>query len=357
MQAALDTAVAQGRERGLQLAVYLGGKLVLDLAAGTADPGKTRLVTPETLFPVFSVSKGITSTIIHRLAERGKIDYDQRIAHYWPEFGQRGKDKITVRQALNHSCGIPQMPTGLSVKEMCDWDTICDAVAGLEPLWEPGSRQEYHAITFGWILGETACRADGRSFPQMVREEINEVIDAPDIYIGLPAREEPRVAELEEYDRPPSPPADNALPQSVPTWLGPLAAMMNRSEVRRGCSPGTNGIMSARAVARHYAALLPGGVDGVALLSPETLAQATTLQPPANPAPEAPTLAKGLGYNVYYDEAGNLLRFGHGGYGGSEAFAEPVTGLAVCLTKNLFSTNGAKDQIIAELRDALRLPG
>ena len=357
LQEVLNAVVAQGRERGVQLAAYLEGELVVDIAAGTADPGKTRMVTQDTLFPIFSVGKGITSTIIHRLVEQGKLDYDQRIAHYWPEFGVNGKDGITIRQALNHSAGIPQMPTGLTLKEMCDWDTICGAVAALVPLWEPGTMQEYHAITFGWILGEAACRADGRPFPQLVREEVCEIIGTPDIYIGLPAEAEPRVAELEEYNRPPTAPLpDNARPLSIPVWLGPLHAMMNRSDVRRACSPGTNGIMSARAVARHYAALLPGGVDGVSLLTPERLAEATTLQPPANPAPNTPRLNKGLGYNLFFDEAGKLIRFGHGGYGGSDAYAEPAHRFAVCITKNLFSEDGAKDLIINELRSALKLP-
>jgi CubicO group peptidase (beta-lactamase class C family) len=355
IQELLNTLVEEGRERGLQLAVYREGRLVIDCWAGWADPDKSIPVTGDTLFPVFSTSKGVTATIIHRLVEQGTLAYDTPISHYWPEFAARGKGAITLRQALNHSSGIPQMPGGMTIAEMCDWDTICAAVADLEPLWEPGTRQEYHAMTYGWILGETARRADGRPFETLLEEEIRRPLGTPDIYMGIPDEVEPRVALLEEHDRPPSvdlPP--DARPQSVPNWVGPLSVYMNRPDARRAAGPGSNGIMTARAIAKHYAALLPGGVEGIELLPESRVKEAATLSPAANPYPDAPALSKGLGYSVVLDEHGKLYRFGHAGYGGAEGFAIPAYKVAVGFAKNLFSQNGATSLILEELQKALK---
>src|SRR5690242_13306618 len=113
VQAVLDRLVAEDQERGLQVAAYLDGKLIVDAWAGIADPTTGQLVDGDTLFVVFSTTKGITATVIHLLAERGLLDYDRPVAHYWPEFAANGKGHITVRHALTHSAGIPQLPDGL----------------------------------------------------------------------------------------------------------------------------------------------------------------------------------------------------------------------------------------------------
>jgi CubicO group peptidase (beta-lactamase class C family) len=113
VQGLLDELITTGAEQGLQVAIYLDGELVVDAWAGVADPDTGRRVDGESLFPVFSVTKGITATMIHLLAERGLLDYDTPISHYWPEFGAYGKAAITLRQALLHRAGVPQMPEGV----------------------------------------------------------------------------------------------------------------------------------------------------------------------------------------------------------------------------------------------------
>ena len=354
VQAVLDRAVAENRERGVQVAAYFKGELVADAWAGLADPATGRRVDGDTLFPVFSVTKGILTTAIHRLVERGAFEYDTRIADLWPAFGAAGKLTVTVRQALCHSAGIPHMPPDATRADLGDWDAMCAAVARLTPLWPPGTRACYHAVTFGWILGEVARRVTGKPVRQLLHAECGAPIGVKDLHCGLPPAAERRVAVLEEPDwKPLPPPAD--MPPSVPDWMQPLAGWMNSGPARRACIPASNGCMSARALARHYAALLPGGVGGVELLPPARVRLATV----PHFLGEPPPVRVGLGY--FLGGAGGafgsrLTTFGHGGYGGSNAFADPETGLAFAFTRNLLVPNGALQETVDEVRRVLKIP-
>jgi len=129
VQTLLDDLVGRGVERGIQVAAYLDGRMVVDAWAGVADPATGRPVDGETLFTVFSCTKGVTATAIHQLADRGALDYDAPVASYWPEFGTHGKERITLRHVLSHTAGVPQMPPGGQPTDMCDWDRICHAIA------------------------------------------------------------------------------------------------------------------------------------------------------------------------------------------------------------------------------------
>jgi CubicO group peptidase (beta-lactamase class C family) len=349
IQALLDRLVADGTERGVQVAAYVDGKLAVNAWAGVADFQSGRKVEEDTLFPVFSTTKGMVATLIHLLAERGQLSYDEPISKLWPEFGAHGKEGITVRQALNHTSGIPQMPAGVGFAELCDWDVMCAKIAGLTPLWTPGTRNEYHAITYGWILGEVARRVDGRSFPELLEDEICRPLGITTMFAGIPDEAEPRVAILEEYDLEPAQP-DDGTPRSVPVALGPLHAWMNRPDMRRACVPASNGIMNALAIARHYAALLPGGVDGVELLPEARVSLATEPQKPDHPEGSDYRTDFGLGYGVSEVVDGKASVFGHGGYGGSNGFADLRSGLAVGFTRNLFHQEDTARLIFDELR-------
>jgi CubicO group peptidase (beta-lactamase class C family) len=347
IQELLNSLVAEGQERGLQVAIYLDGQLAVSACAGVRDQLSGKPVERDTLFPVFSTTKGITATLIHLLAERRQVDYEQPISSIWPEFGANGKECITIRQALNHSAGIPQMPRGISAEETLDWEEMCKTIAALEPLWEPGTRMEYHAMTFGWILGEVARRVDGRPFGQMLEEEICRPLRIDTMFVGMPPSMDERLAILEEPGA--SVPVDDGRPQAIPPSVLPLGTWMNHPQARRACIPASNGIMNAEAIARHYAALLPGGVDGVELLPPARLQLAT--EPQRLERPENPDYPKdwGLGYKlgeVAGHFAGEMI-FGHGGHGGSVGFAVPRYKLAFGFTKNLL--NG-KDTLAAILR-------
>jgi len=182
----------------VQLAVYHEGRLVIDAWAGVADAASGRPMDGQTLVPVFSAGKGLVATIIHQLVERGQISYDTPIAAVWPEFGARGKGGILLRHALSHTAGMQLMPTGLTLEQVCDWETICAAVARAPAVSPPGAQMAYHAVTFGWILGEVA-RTGGRPTVRPAPPRRNlPASGMTDLYTGYPREAEPRVATLEE---------------------------------------------------------------------------------------------------------------------------------------------------------------
>jgi CubicO group peptidase (beta-lactamase class C family) len=171
-----------------------------------ADPAKGIKVNADTLFPVFSTTKGIAATMIHMLADRGVLAYDAPIAKYWPDFAQKGKGLITLRQALNHTAGLPHMPDCKDQAELSDWRHMCELITELEPLWTPGTKTYYHAITYSWLVGEPACQATGSDFFKLVRENICQPLGLEDsLFIGLPASEDARVAIFESDPNPPPP--------------------------------------------------------------------------------------------------------------------------------------------------------
>jgi CubicO group peptidase (beta-lactamase class C family) len=341
VQHVIDDLVASGVELGLQVAAYVNGQRVVDCWAGVANEASGRLVDGDTLFTSWSTTKGFVATCVHILAERGRIAYDTPIAHYWPEFAAAGKEAVTVRQALSHTAGVPQMPLGVTPEIMADWDAMVAAIAGHELLWEPGTKFGYHALTFGWILGELVRRVDGRPIAQFAREELCAPLGIDDFFLGIEDHEQPRVAPLQSA-LPPPPEDMPAIAHRIAPPEVVTAEVFNRPDVRRAVIPGAGGIMTARAVARHYAMLAGGGMlDGVRLLSPERVEEIR--------APQTEHLldlfgakdVMGLGYKLGGSAAdgrapamGEPGTFGHAGHGGSLGFADPARGLAFGLTKN-----------------------
>jgi CubicO group peptidase (beta-lactamase class C family) len=328
----LETRKTIGRVQSLrlQVAAYVDGEPVLDTWAGTADEATGRPVDGDTLFLMFSATKGVTATAIHILVDRGQLDYEAPVARYWPEFGRHGKGGVTLRHALAHQAGIPQMPEGATPELMADWDAVCAAIADLTPLWEPGSRTQYHGMTFGWILGEVLRRVDGRTVREFVHQEIGQPIGAADLNVGIASSEEGRAARL------------RAAPGTTTTIS---AERWNRPEMHQAIVPAAGGMFNARSLARLYAVLAAGGeLDGARLLPWERIAAARVQQTRPEHAAEI-GMAFGLGYRLgspIYPEWG-LLRalgndprvFGHTGAGGSLGFADPERRFAFALTKNL----------------------
>lgn len=348
-QSLLDRFVASGRERGLQLAVYHEGRLVVNAFAGVCAAESGRPVDQQTLFPVFSVGKGLVATIIHRLVERGVLSYDTPLADLWPGFDAHGKSTILLRHALNHTAGLPYMPAGIGHAELNDWPTMCAALAAAPPAWPAGTAAEYHAMTYGWLLGETARRATGKSFGELLDEEIRRPLGIEALYMGLPDALRDRAVTLEDPPIAPGPPVD-PFRETAPRWVQPLGELMNRADARRACHPGFGVVLSAEAIARHYAALLPGGVDGVELLPPARIRQAIQPQGMKNAAGDPFKWL--LGYTSSdepYDPSRLPHAFGHNGHGGSFAFASLRGNFAVGFTRNLLKDPGA----VAEIRAAL----
>jgi CubicO group peptidase (beta-lactamase class C family) len=339
---------------------------VVDAWSGIADRASGRKVNADTLFTVFSVTKGIAATAFHIVAEKRGIEYDAPVARYWPEFGVNGKERATVRDALCHRAGVPHMPDGLTPEDICDWDGMCRRIAALAPLWEPGTKTGYHAYTWGWLIGEIARRVDGRPFAQIVADEICKPLGIDALFLGIPDAVEPRVATLEDEEWIASQqalPADALLLRAIPLPLTPSHAIHDRPDVRRASIPAGGGIMNARAIARHYAALACGELDGVRLLPPERQREATTMQTNEMDLALGMPLRKALGYflgGTLSPMGDRITAFGHPGVGGAIGFADPEYRFAFGLTKNRLTVSapgeGTTLRVARELRACLGIP-
>ena len=353
VQAFLDQLVAEGSERGVQAAVYHNGELVADAYAGVTDPQGTRKVDSETLFPVFSTTKGIAATLAHLMVERDKVAYETPLAAVWPEFSAHGKEGITLRHVLNHTAGMQNMPLNLTHEQLCDWDTMCDLLAAATPVSAPGARFAYHGMTYSWLVGEVIHRVDGRSFQQVLHDEIAAPLGiADEMFVGIPERVEPRVAFLETTEEKNTVLPHAATDLAVPLLVQPLHAWMNRPDARRACIPASNGIMTARSVAKHYAALLPRGVDGVELLPPSRIRHALEENVPTEHPAGEPLPTHRLGYAQGHPFP---TSFGHGGFGDSMGMADPSLNLAIGFARNRFVTEGVALKLSAVVRQALEL--
>jgi CubicO group peptidase (beta-lactamase class C family) len=276
------------------------------------------------------------------MVEQGRFAYDTRVVDLWPEFGAHGKDGVTVRQVLTHTAGVPGLPPGTTVEDVCDWDTMCAAIADAKLWWEPGTKTGYHAYTFGYLVGEIVRRAAGRTIAQVLRDEITTPLGIVDeLYFGMPVSEHRRLARLEDapsdFD-PSSMPADLPMLKASPIAVFPTAELGNRTDVLAADIP-AGGKTSARAITRMYAALLDE-VDGVRLVAPDRLRELSTVafdgedQVFGNPA------TWGLGYGIGLPGVEGDLDstwFGMAGAGGSAAYADTATGISFAVTKNLMT--------------------
>ena len=357
VQHAIDERVESGAEVGIQVAVYSHGEQVVDAVAGLADPDTGRAVDSGTPFYTWSMGKAMTATVVHRLVDRGLFGYDTPIAELWPEFGAHGNERGTIRHVLQHTVGVPGIGADTTVEEVCDWDRICARIAAEEPWWETGTQTAYHAYTFGFVLGEIVRRATGRRISELLRSEIGEPLGVADeLYFGMPESEHHRLARL--VDAPGGAemfgqlPPDSPMMRSASPELWPNATLGNRADVLSADIP-AGGKMTARAIARMYAALLDD-VDGVRLLPRERIEAVLadtyegTDQVFGNP------VRWGLGFPLgLFGRPEGDGAFGWGGSGGTFGYADTRTGVAFALTKNLqtmdFST---AQQIIGIVADA-----
>jgi CubicO group peptidase (beta-lactamase class C family) len=341
VQGAIDRLVETGAERGIQVAAYRDGELVVDAVAGVADPATGRLVTSNTPFYNFSIVKGAASTIAHILVDRGLFGYDTSVVDLWPEFGAHGKQAVTVRHVLNHSAGVPGIPLDTSLEDLCNWDKMCAAIADEELWWEPGTRVGYHAYTFGYIVGEIVRRTTGKPISAVLRELVSGPLGVADeIYFGMPPSEHHRLARLEDAPMPPGfvmpeMPPDLPMFKAGPMWTVPSAQLGNRTDILSADIP-AGGKTSARAIARLYAALL-GEVDGVRLIPPQRLREATALSMSGPDQVFGMPTTWALGFSL--GRLGSTPQesptvFGIGGYGGSFACGDTATGVTFAVTKN-----------------------
>jgi CubicO group peptidase (beta-lactamase class C family) len=278
VQDAVQRAIADRGEIGIQVAAYLDGELVVDTWGGIADVDSARAVDGDTLFNVYSVTKAVAATAVHVQAQKGLLDYDAPIADYWPEWGCHGKEKATVRDALTHRTGTPQMPAGTSPESICDWDATVAGIAALEPIFPVGEVPAYQSMSFGWVLGEIVRRTDPlrRTFGEFIQQEICAPLGIQNLWVGIPDGVESRIATLVNDEAgAPLPPADSLFARSLPASVQLIPEVFERPDVRRACIAGVGGIFTARSEARFWALWASqGSLDGVRLLSPERVAAA-----------------------------------------------------------------------------------
>lgn len=360
ISAALDRARELG-ELGVQVAAYHRGELIVDAWSGQTEEGADgRPVDGETLFPVFSVTKAVTATALHIQAERGLIEYDGRVAEYWPEYGVEGKDATTVRDVLTHRSGAPQMPDGVTTEQMCDWDWMVTELAAQKPIFPPGTVNAYHSISWGWLVGELVrrCEGSGRSFSAFIREEITEPLGITDLYVGLPASEDRRVATLVNGLVATEVPAEaTALrARTMPPGAAPTPEIFGRPDVWRAEIPGAGGIMTARAGARFFAMIAGGGeLDGRRLLSAERLRSQLALRPEAAAPDRTSGVPRLVGVGGYWlggisppaDPVYGLSTavLGHAGAGGANGWADLDQQLAIVVCHNrMFNADAVSPQ-------------
>ncbi len=358
---------AQHGEIGANVAATIEGRQVVDLWAGHADAARTRPWTRDTIVDIASSTKGLTTICAHRLVDHGLLDLVAPVATYWPEFAQAGKATIPVHFLLSHRAGLPAIETSLPTEALYNWDTMTRALAAQKPWWEPGTQHGYHVISFGWLVGEVVRRITGKSLGRYWREEVAGPLGL-DCHIGLAAENDARVAEF--IPSPPPPPGQPDFFEELEKKAGLMVekanhnppwtiADRNTSAWRRAEIPAGNAHTNARALARVYGALASGGgVDGVPVLTPESIERARTEQ--AN-GPDAvlfglPTRF-GLGFQLPPEGAGigssSTAAFGHPGGGGSIGFADPEARVGFAYVMNQIQVGMPPDPRALRLIDAL----
>lgn len=335
-------------EVGAGYALYVHAKKVVDIWGGTADVKTGAPYTDDSLQLVFSTTKGATAACANLLAERGELDMDAPVAKYWPEFAQAGKEEIPVRWLLCHKAGLPTVDAQLTAEEVFAWEPIIHALEVQAPYWEPGTAHGYHAVTYGYLVGEVVRRISGKSLGAFWHEEFAERLGL-EFWIGLPAEQEQRVAPLvalgaREGDGEGAnlsallgPDSLVARALSLNGALADLGAGFNSPALHAAEMPAANGITNARSLARFYAALIGGVENGPTgpVLTREQLDLARTCQTDGAdrvlsfPGFELPTTI-GLGFwtSSPFAPYGGEGAFGHSGAGGSVGFADPEAGIA-----------------------------
>jgi len=360
-------------EVGAACSVYVGGRPVVDLWGGLADREANRPWDKDTIVQVASTTKGAAAICAHLLVQRGELDLDAPVVRYWPEFGSGGKDGILVRWLLSHQAGLPVVDGPLTFEQACAWDPVIRALETQKPLWQPGTEHVYHAVTYGFLVGEVVRRITGKSLGTFFAEEVAAPLGLS-AWIGLPEEEEPRVARFEDA----APFTVEELlagmiattgldAETVTAWvesmwtpdavqmragvlggaLDPATGYFRTRAWRAADFPAANMIADAGSLARMYAATV-GEVDGLRLLDPSTVETMTAIQtdktkmyglPPGLDIPADRSFNMSLGFWRACPPMPMLGpgSFGHPGSGGSIGFADPDAGVGFGYVTNLWN--------------------
>jgi CubicO group peptidase (beta-lactamase class C family) len=342
---------------GGALAIYLHGEPVVDVWTGYADRRGTEYWTADTAAMVWSVSKGMASTVIHRLADRGLIDYDTPVAEYWPEFGANGKADISVREVMRHRAGLSQL-NGVGKAELLDHRAMESHLAAASVNRVLYGKPAYHALTYGWLMSGLGRAVTGKGMRDLIREELAEPLNTDGLHLGRPPADSPtRAAQILAPQGTCANPVFNFVAPRVAAleYSGAFGSMYfpGMKAVVQGDIPfldaeipAANGVTTARGLAKMYAAIANGGrIDGTQFLSQELVAGLTgrpSLWPDRN---IFVPLSFHLGYHSVPFPPGFMPGFGHAGLAGSVGWADPDTGLSFAFVHNRLLTRMLLDQV------------
>lgn len=367
--AAFESNFERHGEVGAACCVHVDGRLVVDLWGGTADRETNQPYGADTLQLVFSATKGATAACALLLVERGVLDLASPVAQYWPEFAQAGKADISLRCLLSHRAGLPTLEADLGFDEVLGWSPVVEALAAQPPVWPPDTAHGYHALTFGWLVGEVVRRVSGQSLGGYFAEELAGPLGL-DFWIGLPAEHEPRVAPLIPYPEPENPDEKALLaafldPATLtgraltgPDQIFTDLAAFNGRRIHAAELPSMNGITTARSLSRLYAALA-GELDGRRLFSASVVDAARTEQVRGTDAVLLMETAYGLGFQLpsfTFPDTGPGS-FGHVGAGGALGFADPGRGIGFGYVTNAMQRHVGGDPrqlgLVAAVRESV----
>ncbi|KRC64050.1 hypothetical protein ASE12_04305 [Aeromicrobium sp. Root236] len=354
--------ITTGDDLGFQLAVWHDGDLVIDVAAGHVDRGRTRRQTTNDLAMTFSVSKGVLGLCVALLVEEGALDLDRPVVDYWPEFGAAGKQSITFGCLLSHRAGLPAFDRTISVTDLIDWDLCIARLAQQAPVWDPGTRHGYHPLTIGYLVGEVIHRVSGLRPAEFFRQQIGDPMSI-DAWFGVPAAELGRM--VPQLGLAPAFDDDGwraQVVQAAPSYVArastnPVLSDLDVPEIWQADIPAISFVSNAAALARCYS---------IALAGPQQLISAETLRAVTSPVHDGHD-------HVLLDQAsrfGGIFQmssprqpmlgptsFGHDGYTGSIAFADPESRTAVAYLASrpdLRPTPHSRvTRVLAALREAL----
>jgi len=349
LREAYAKSFATGEELGGAVSVMIDGETVVDLWGGYKDVERRDPWLEDTLVCTMSVSKGISAICAQMLIDRGKLDPDEKVSTYWPEFGQAGKENITVRDVLSHKAALP-VADAAAPGDALKYEPLIKALEVQEPIWEPGTKGTYHATTYGHLVGEIVRRVSGKRIEDFIRSELAEPLSA-EFIIGCNDAEYARVA-------PPIPNPKNELTnrgrhpeeisQRIYRLLGSREVLGSR-DFCRTIFPSASGISNARSLARIFGALARGGsLNGYKVMSPETLAEMTKVQwDYEDPIHHDPfKVSMGYVHNGKFSYYGpNPRSFGTLGSGGYGVFADPDRRMSFAYTPVRFTSGyGLGDQ-------------
>jgi CubicO group peptidase (beta-lactamase class C family) len=352
---------------GAAVSVWQDGEPIVDLYGGFRDARREKAWMPDTLVLVWSATKGIGSACLLHVLQEHQIDIHRRVAEFWPEFGQANKQNITLAQLLSHQAGLCALDRRVDV---LDYGAVIHALEAQQPLWPPGTARGYHARTFGFLVDELVRRIAGKTLSDYWQENFARPLSL-DFWIGLPEKENPRMATMyaAKAGKSPEPKqfyADLITPGTLArkTFISPYGlhaiTEMNNVSVRAQPIVSFGGIGSASSLAKFYAMLANGGKsDGQTFFSETTIKWMTT------------TLADGIDlvFQIPTAFSAGLMKdpqnaarrmfgpsqksFGHPGAGGSHAFADPENKIAFAYVMNQMEQSLLPNEKSLRLVDAI----